>query len=76
MRVVPKESQLTGPFKVDTLIDFDLLVPGNGAANVAFPVREARQTRVDPARLPVTKARRDIVLETGDSGTTESEIIG
>ena len=76
MRVVPNESQRTGPFMVDTARDFDFLVRCKAVVTAAIPVREAREKRAEPARKPVVKARRDIALETEDSSLLESEVIG
>jgi hypothetical protein len=75
MRVVPNESQLTGPFMVETIIGFDFLVWGRAAPDAAIPVREARQKRAEPVKQPEVKARRDIALEAGDSDLSESEVI-
>jgi len=73
MRVVPNESQLTGPFIVDTARDFGFLV--RGRAGVAIPVREAREKSAVPARRPVVNARRVNALETEDSEIMVAEFI-
>jgi len=67
MRVVPNESQLTGPFIVDTIVD--VLVSRNALSDVVPRTREANVRRAEPARQRLAKARRDRTLEAEQCGS-------
>jgi hypothetical protein len=72
MRVVPNESQGTGPFMVGTV---EFLAWSGAGVEAAIPVPKTGEKRAEPAKQRAAKVRRDIVLGAEDC-VSEFEVIG